>query len=244
MSLSSGNATSTAARLRSQAPRVLAWLSPRIREGRRRAANWAMYPGDKTAPPRILRYLLTTLVVIVVSAICGVITAQATANFGPHDAHYAVTIDSSITLDAGPLGSLVIDSPLPVGLGVHAAIGEIPDSLTSVDSKATLAALGQDLEGYVQFFAAPSETISLVAKLLIADAIKRALIVATALVAAGFALRYVLGYSLLGCVAHCWIRIYPSRPQRSPSRGRSNLYRVRRNGTRRRSNHGKAIGCN
>ena len=37
-----------------------------------------------------------------------------------------VDADAEVTVDLGPLGTLVIDSPLPAGLGVHVVVREIP----------------------------------------------------------------------------------------------------------------------
>jgi len=153
-----------------------------LQEAARKTGNWARYPGDKTAPPRIVRYALVLVLIIITSATYGVVTAQADANLGPHNAHYQVTVDSTITLDVGPLGSLEIDSPLPLFLGARATVGEIPAGLTALDASETLGALQQDLSTYLQFFAAPQETLALVTQLLIEDAIKRALLCAGVMV--------------------------------------------------------------
>lgn len=160
-----------------------------------KVARWATFNHAGTAPPRLLRYSLVFVALLVISATYGVITARAQANFGPHDAQYQVTIDSAISVDAGPLGSLVLDSPMPLGLGIHATIGEIPDSLTSVEATTTLEALGQDLNGYIQFFAAPQETISVVAQLLVENAITRALAAAVVILALAVLTAYIAGHS-------------------------------------------------
>lgn len=95
--------------------------------------RWSMHPRDGITPPRIVRLSLVGFFVTVTALIFGVTTATAHANFGPHDATYDVTVNSVITVDAGPLGTLQIPSPLPVGLGVTATIGEIPESLTTLN---------------------------------------------------------------------------------------------------------------
>ena len=153
-------------------------LSERLREGWARLSRWARFPGDKTAPPRVVRYMLVLLGVLLGSAIFGVVTARADSNFGPHNAHYEVTVDSTFTLDVGPLGSLELDSTLPAFLGARATLGEIPANLTALDASETLGALQQDLSMYLQFFAAPQETLNLAAELLVANAIQRALLCA------------------------------------------------------------------
>lgn len=179
--------------------RAIQWctqtLKPALREGAYRTRRWATFSYEGAAPPRLLRYTLVAIAVLVTSAVFGITTARTTANFGPHDASYRVTINGSITADAGPLGSLVLDSPLPGPLGVHAIIGEIPDTLTAVDNTSTLQALGNDLDGYLQFFAAPSETITLVAQLLITNAITRALVMALALAVICVSVAYISGRS-------------------------------------------------
>ncbi|WP_435300359.1 metallophosphoesterase family protein [Timonella sp. A28] len=158
-------------------------------------SRWARYPQDGTTPPRLLRYVLVGLAIVMVSTVFGVVTARAQANFGPHDATYEVTVNSTITVDAGPLGTLEVDSPLPLGLGVTAVIGEIPASLTSLSPNQNLGALVQDVDSYMQFFAAPEETLDLVAHLLIQDAVQRALLAAGTLTFLIGATAFVLGRS-------------------------------------------------
>lgn len=165
-----------------------AWPSVRRSGGqwRRAISRWAKYPQDGVTVPRWIRLLLVGSAILVVSVIFGVTTAQTNANFGPHDARYEITVDSMITVDVGPLGTMQLDSPLPLGLGARATIEEIPADLTALDQSQTLGALGQDVEQYLQFFAAPTETIDLVAKLLIENALLRTVIAAgTALVILG-----------------------------------------------------------
>jgi hypothetical protein len=170
-------------------------LAPALNSTWRGLRDWARFNHDGTAPPRALRYALAVAAVLLVSIVFGVITARASANFGPHDATYEVTIDSAITADAGPLGSVVLDSPLPLSLGVHVRIGEIPDSLTTVEGGSTLQALNQDLDSYLQFFAAPQETIEVVTGLLVENAVKRAFALAVGIGVALAVMAYVAGFS-------------------------------------------------
>lgn len=144
-------------------------------------------------PPRWARMTFLVLVVVLGSLVYGVTTASTPASLGPHNAEYSVTVNSVVTVDLGPLGSVVLQSPLPGGLGVTVTIEEIPNDLTSVESGSTLEALASDVQGYLQFFGGPDETISYVTRALVEDAISRTvamLLVALALGVAGY---FVLG---------------------------------------------------
>ncbi|WP_448059879.1 metallophosphoesterase [Cellulomonas hominis] len=121
-----------------------------------------------------LRLAALVVAAVLVSVVYGVATARTTAGLGPHIATYAVTTDSTITIDVGPLGTLQLDSPLPATLGVRAVVQEIPASVTTVDASTTLQALGGDLQTYVQFFSAPQATIHDITQALINDAVQRA----------------------------------------------------------------------
>ncbi|MBN9328374.1 metallophosphoesterase [Cellulomonas sp. 73-145] len=140
-----------------------------------------------------LRASLLVLLDLLVAVVVGVTTASVHGSFGPHEARYEVTTDSTVTIDVGPLGTLQVRSPLPLTLGVRATVEEIPDTLTSVDPATTLAALSGDLQSYVQFFSAPQSTVHDVTLALIADAAVRAAV--TALLLAGL---WYLGRWLLG----------------------------------------------
>lgn len=117
---------------------------------------------------------LPALVAFLVSMVFGVTTATAELSLGPHQARYDVTTDSLVTVDLGPLGTLQLASPLPLTLGVHVTVEEIPDSFTAVDAATTLQALSGDLQGYLQFFAGPQATVHDATRALIADAAWRA----------------------------------------------------------------------
>jgi hypothetical protein len=144
-------------------------------------------------PPRWLRYALVGLCAVLVSLVFGITTASTEASLGPHNARYEVTTNSIVAVDIGPLGTIQLDSPLPLTLGVTATIEEIPNDLTSVDSVTTLNALATDVQGYLQFFSGPAATISYVAKALLQDAALRAGVALGVIVVVG-----VLGYVVLG----------------------------------------------
>lgn len=141
---------------------------------------------------QVLRALGLALAVLLVSAVVGVLTAHATSPLGPHTATYEVTTDGQGTLDLGPLGTVVVDSPVPV-LGARVVVGEIPAELTALDQDETLSALSADLERYVQLFSAPRVTLEAAVRALAVDAARRAAGTAVVLVLAGWALRRLLG---------------------------------------------------
>ncbi|MGF0117285.1 metallophosphoesterase family protein [Promicromonospora sp. Marseille-Q5078] len=147
----------------------------------------------RRTPPRWLRWTLAGVVAAVACLVLGISTASAELSFGPHEAVYSVTNDGLVVADLGPLGTLEIDSPLPLGLGVDVVVKEIPADLTTVGAANTLAALGDDLQSYLQFFSSPDVAVRSVAFALIENALWRSLAAAAVLVVGGFALRRLLG---------------------------------------------------
>jgi predicted phosphodiesterase len=147
----------------------------------------------RRAPARWVRWTLAGLAALLVCAGFGVSTATAHLSLGPHEAVYEVTSDGLVVADLGPLGTLEIDSPLPLGLGVDVVVKEIPADRSAVDSSATLAALSGDLESYLQFFSSPQESVATVARALIADAVRRTLLALVVVGAVGVGVRLLLG---------------------------------------------------
>src|SRR5947209_2373854 len=96
--------------------------------------------------PRWGRRVLLALGALLLSVVFGVSTASVESALGPHEARYDVTTDDTITIDLGPLGTLKIDSPLPLTLGVHVTVQEIPASVTQLSQAKTLEALSGDLQ--------------------------------------------------------------------------------------------------
>ena len=60
-----------------------------------------------------------------VSLLLGLSTATASSPVGPHEATWSTTLDSTVTLDLGPLGTASMESPAGI-LGVKVVLGEIP----------------------------------------------------------------------------------------------------------------------
>lgn len=175
--------------------RALPRFSPWAGRAWRSVVRWARAPHDGTTVPRWARLLLVLSAVLVCAVAFGVSTAQTQANFGPHDAHYEITTDAVLTIDVGPLGTVQLESGLPLGLGVRATIEEIPVGLSNLGPSQTLGALGQDVEQYLQFFAAPNHTIDLVTKLLVQDAVHRTLLATVGILAALGLIAVLLGPS-------------------------------------------------
>ncbi|WP_081861487.1 metallophosphoesterase [Cellulomonas sp. HZM] len=138
--------------------------------------------------------LLCALAVLA-SVAFGVSTASVEANLGPHAARYAMTTDDTVTVDLGPLGTLEVDSPLPLDLGVRVTVQEIPETFTQVDQAMTLQALSGDLHSYVQLFSDPKATVVVVARAMVLDALGRAVTALAVLVGLWFAGRALLGSS-------------------------------------------------
>lgn len=141
----------------------------------------------------VLRWLLAVLAVLVPSLVWGVATASAEASLGPHLAHYEVTLDQLVTIDLGPLGTVVIDSPVPA-LGARVVVQEIPREVTSLGAASTLDALGQDLESYVQFFTGPQEALDVALRALVVDAVRRSAVAVVVVVLGIWVVRTLLGH--------------------------------------------------
>ncbi|WP_299035487.1 metallophosphoesterase family protein [uncultured Pseudokineococcus sp.] len=129
-----------------------------------------------------------------VSAVYGVTSASAEASLGPHVAQYSVTTDAEVAVDLGPLGALVIDSPLPLHLGVDVVVDEIPRDVTDIGAPtSTVDLLGGDLDRYVQLFTAPQATLDVVQRALVLDAVRGWLLVWGLLVLVAVVARVALG---------------------------------------------------
>jgi hypothetical protein len=143
--------------------------------------------------PFWLRVVVPVVLGFATSLVFGVATATTELSLGPHEARYDVTTDGAITVDVGPLGTLVMSSPLPLTLGVRVTVQEIPASVTSVDASSTLQSLSGDLQGYLQFFSGPQATIHDVTRALLTSAALRSLTMLAMLVGLWFGGRALLG---------------------------------------------------
>ncbi len=146
-------------------------------------------------PPRWLRWTLGVVAALVPCVVWGVTTATTENSLGPHEARYEVSTDGVVIVDLGPLGTLRIDSPLPLDLGVDVTVQEIPADFIAVGQADSLAGLEQDLEDYLRFFGGPQETIGAVARALVLDALRRTGFAILVVGAAGAGMYLLLGGS-------------------------------------------------
>lgn len=168
---------------------------------------------------QVLRQVVSTLVLLTVtgvfSAVLGLSTATASAPVGPHQATWEATLDSTITLDLGPLGSAALDSPGgPVGVTV--ILGEIPGeaSATGDVPVLTTGALGQALSAdgaaYTALFAHPDLTIDRGVRALAEDAARRAGLVESIILCLVAAARLTAGGRLRDALRAALPRDYAS----------------------------------
>lgn len=160
---------------------------------RRAGLALGAFGGRRVPPRRIGKWLLTALLVVLPSVVWGVATASAQGSLGPHTARYEVTLDGEVTVDLGPFGALVIDSPLPLELGARVVVQEIPEDVTAIESAKTLESFASTLEQYVAFFTGPEATVRLAARALVEDAIRRSVLAGLALTLGLLAGRALLG---------------------------------------------------
>lgn len=147
---------------------------------------------SRSKPPRWLRWTLAGAAAALLCLMFGITTAKADLSLGPHEATYAITADDELVADLGPLGTVVTDSPLPLTLGVRITVHEIPADLAAVDA-ASFDALAGDLDGYLQFFDTPQQTVRTVATALVWDALRGTAAAAVVLVGGAYGLRFLLG---------------------------------------------------
>lgn len=155
----------------------------------RERASWS----HGHTPPRWVRWTLVGVATFLLAATFAVTTARADLSLGPHEAEYAMRADGLVVVDLGPLGTLQIDSPLPLNLGVRVTVEEIPADVQTLGQSETLEALGNDLAAYMQFFSGPEAAITEVASALVRDALLRLVSFMLVAVAVGLA-----GYLVLG----------------------------------------------
>jgi hypothetical protein len=119
---------------------------------------------------------VVTVVVAAVSLLLGFVTANVTTTIGPHRAEVAVTVDSDITVDLGPAGTVVLDSPLPARIGVRAVVKELPSNAGLTDS--TMAAgLLADADAYTRMIAYPDAVFAEPVRALTDNALARAAVI-------------------------------------------------------------------
>ncbi|WP_246490638.1 metallophosphoesterase family protein [Brevibacterium oceani] len=129
---------------------------------------------------RTIGLLIALAAVALLTLPWAVFTSRADLTFGPHEAQYRITADSRLTVDFGPLGTLLVPAEdyIPLGLGLHVDIGEIPVSGEDRDDDRPAAdpdrvddggsgetgggavdALGGDVASYAALFSAPQAQV-------------------------------------------------------------------------------------
>ena len=94
---------------------------------------------------------------------------------GPHEAEWSTTLNSRLTLDLGPLGTISHASPAGP-FGVDVVIGEIPGEFSSsqVDTDSLGQALSADGSSYLTLISRPELTVQAGVYSLVADGLRRA----------------------------------------------------------------------
>ena len=139
--------------------------------------RWPWWHRQTTTTRRVIRTALLLVVTTLVSGAVGVLTASTDSSLGPHVAHYEVTAQHQIVVDLGPLGTVLLDSPMPWPLGVEVVVQEIPAELTAV-ATSPVTGLAGDLAAYAQVVSHPDAVVADAVSALVRDALGRAAIIA------------------------------------------------------------------
>ncbi len=124
---------------------------------------------------KVTRTLVLLLLTGAVSLLVGLSTATASSPVGPHEAQWSTTLNSRLTLDLGPLGTISHASPAGP-FGVDVVIGEIPGEFSSsqVDTDSLGQALSADGSSYLTLISRPELTVQAGVYSLVADGLRRA----------------------------------------------------------------------
>ena len=124
---------------------------------------------------KVTRTLVLLLLTGAVSLLVGLSTATASSPVGPHEAEWSTTLNSRLTLDLGPLGTISHASPAGP-FGVDVVIGEIPGEFSSsqVDTDSLGQALSADGSSYLTLISRPELTVQSGVYSLVADGLRRA----------------------------------------------------------------------
>jgi len=154
-----------------------------------RPRKWAWWHRQRPATRKTLRGALVVIITGVIALTTGIFTAATTSSLGPHVARYSTSVDHEVRVDLGPLGAVILDSPLPWPLGVTVVVKEIPAELVSVPTN-PITGLADDLAAYAQVFSQPEAAISDAARGLVSDAVGRTVLVWSGLLLVTAAARY------------------------------------------------------
>ena len=162
-----------AVRDRPTAPGPIGPLRVLLRRSRAACSRWWT---ARTVRFRKVTRTLVLLAVTGLASLCvGVVTATASSPVGPHQAQWSTTLDSTVSLDLGPLGQVSLDSPAGI-LGVRVVLGEVAGQAEpAVGSQDALGeALSSDGAAYISLITHPELTIERGLRALADDALRRA----------------------------------------------------------------------
>ena len=162
-----------AVRERPTAPGPIGPLRVLLRRSRAACSRWWT---ARTVRFRKVTRTLVLLAVTGLASLCvGVVTATASSPVGPHQAQWSTTLDSTVSLDLGPLGQVSLDSPAGI-LGVRVVLGEVAGQAEpAVGSQDALGeALSSDGAAYISLITHPELTIERGLRALADDALRRA----------------------------------------------------------------------
>ncbi|HLS64101.1 MAG TPA: metallophosphoesterase [Ruania sp.] len=149
-----------------------------------RRRRWPWWHRQTTLTRRVIRSTIAITVTGVLATLFGVLTASADSSLGPHAAHFAVSTDHEIAIDLGPLGGVLIDSPLPWPLGVDVEVQEIPIELSGAVPASPVTGLAGDLSAYAQVFSHPEAAVADASAALVRDALGRTVLMWSGLLVA------------------------------------------------------------
>lgn len=156
-----------------------AWRSAvdavRAPAARARAACSRWWTGRTVRFRKVVRASVLLAVTCPACLCVGAATATASSPVGPHEAQWSTTLDSTVTLDLGPLGQVALDSPAGI-LGVKVVLGRIPGGAEpDAARQSTLGqALSSDGAAYIALVTHPDLTIERGVRALVDDAFRRA----------------------------------------------------------------------
>jgi len=144
-----------------------------LRRGRESCSRW--WTARTVRFRKITRTLVLLTAVSLVSLGVGAATATASSPVGPHEAQWSTTLDSTLSLDMGPLGQVSLDSPAGI-LGVRVELEEVPGEAdpAAVSESALGEALSSDGAAYLSLVTHPELTIERGLRALVDDALRRA----------------------------------------------------------------------
>lgn len=146
--------------------------------------RWHWWHRQTTLTRRVIRSTIAISVTGVLAALLGLFTASASSSLGPHAAHYSVSTSHEIAIDLGPLGGVLIDSPLPWPLGVDVEVQEIPIELSGAVPASPVTGLAGDLSAYAQVFSHPEAAVADATAALVRDALGRTVLIWSGLLVA------------------------------------------------------------